>query len=290
MRIIYISGGLGNQLFQYIFARFAERYCPEETWYLDDSAFFDSPLHNGYELEKIWGIKANLLSDYFDADVWEEIIRLRKAGTGLPQTFSNMGVNLTLLAETNNFSYNGKVLYAPTNEFHPEILKLSDANVYYHGYWINKHWFARYREENRAELAFPALTDAKNIGYAEQINGCLSVGIHIRRGDFIDWKIDLPGEYYKSACQKVIETYPGVHFFVFSDELDWCRANAGALGLDLAPHTVYVSGNVHGRNYIDAQLLSMCQGLIMSNSSFCYFAALMDKNLKFWVNPTGREV
>ena len=101
MRIIFIGGGLGNQFFQYMFYRFAQRYCPEETWYLDDSGIFLRQSHNGYELEKIWGIRANLLSDYFDKDVWDEIIRLRKEEkVSLPTIFSNMGMSLTMIAET----------------------------------------------------------------------------------------------------------------------------------------------------------------------------------------------
>lgn len=290
MRILYMNGGLGNQLFQYIFYRFAQRYCPEESWYIDDSFFFATPQHNGYELEKIWGIKANLLSEYFEKDVWGEIIRLKKEGDSIPTIFSNMGMPLVMIAETSNYSYQGEVLMTPTNQFHPEILQISEENVYYHGYWINKHWFAQYREENLTELAFPPLTDPGNQRYAELIRGCLSVGIHIRRGDFVTLGWALPKDYYKQSCKEVAEQYPQAQFFVFSDDVDWCKANEKELGLDLAPRTVYITGNVHGRNYIDAQLMSMCKGLIMSNSSFCYFAALMNQNLKFWSNPTRREV
>jgi len=292
MRIQLLNGGLGNQLFQYIFVRFAERCCPEETWYFDDSAFFTVDQHNGYELEKIWGIKANLLSNYFDSDVWAEIIRLRKGGASLPQIFSDMGLPLSMVAETSDYSFNGRIVQVPANKFHPEIIKLTDGNnnIYYHGYWINKHWFAEYREENWAELAFPPLIGEQNLRYAEEINSCLSVGIHIRRGDFVTLGWTLPISYYQSACKAVVDAHPDSHFFVFTDEVDWCKANEETLGLNLSHHTVYVSGNNHGKNYIDAQLLSMCQGIIMSNSSFCYFATLMDKNLKFWVNPTQREV
>jgi len=292
VRIGLLNGGLGNQLFQYIFVRFAERYSPGETWYFDDSYFFINPCFNGYELEKIWGIKANLLSNYFDSDVWEEIIRLKKAGTSLPQIFLDMGLPLSMVAETSDYSFNGRILQLPANKFHPEIINLTDGNnnIYYHGYWINKHWFAQYCDENRSELAFPALIGEENIRYAEQINNCLSVGVHIRRGDFVTIGWALPMEYYPVACKSIVDAHPDCRFFVFSDDMDWCKANAEALGLNLAPHTVYVTGNSGERSYIDAQLLSMCQGIIMSNSSFCYFATLMDKNLKFWVNPTRREV
>lgn len=135
MRIQLLNGGLGNQVFQYLFVRFAERYCPEETWYFDDSAFFVSEQHNGYELEKIWGIKANLLSGYFDADVWEEIVRLRKEGTSLPQIFLDMGLPLSMVAETSDYAFNGRVMQVNANEFHPEITKIVDgsSNLYYRG-------------------------------------------------------------------------------------------------------------------------------------------------------------
>lgn len=70
MKIQYLNGGLANQVFQYIFVRFAELYYPAGgPWFLDDSFFFANQVHNGYELEKVFGIQANLLSRYFDADV-----------------------------------------------------------------------------------------------------------------------------------------------------------------------------------------------------------------------------
>ena len=290
MRIIFSAGGLGNQFFHYMFFRFAQRYCPEETWYLDDSSYFINKYHNGYELERVWGIKANLLSNYFNKDVWEEIIRLRRAETSLPTILSNMGLSLTMVTERSSCSYQGKVLMTPTSQFHPKILQIPEENIYYYGYWLNKQWFAQYYEENLAELAFPKLTDQENLRYADMIQNCLSVGIHVRRGDFVELGWALPLEYYQQSCKRILDTHPNAHFFVFSDDTDWCKANEEALGFDLAPRTVYVTGNGHGKNYIDAQLMSMCRGLIMSSSTFCYFAALMDRDLKFWINPTNREV
>lgn len=290
MRIQLLNGGLGNQVFQYLFVRFAERYCPGETWYFDDSEFFISNYHNGYEIEKVFGIKANLLSNYFDQDVWEEIIRLRKEGRSLPQTFMDMGLPISLVAETGDYAFNGKVRKVPVNGFYPEIVQIPEKNLYYHGYWINKHWFAHYREENLAELTFPDLTDLNNIRIAELIRTELSVGVHIRRGDFITVGWAMPPEYYKTATQKFLETWPDAHFFVFTDDPDWCRENSSDLGLDLPSQTTFVTGNMKGRNYIDLQLLSMCQGMILSKSSFCYLAALMDRNLKLYMNPTPREI
>lgn len=122
------------------------------------------------------------------------------------------------------------------------------------------------------------------------IQNSFSVGIHIRRGDFVSLGLALPAEYYLMACKEIAEGVPNVYFFVFTDDISWCKANEKALGLNLVPRMVYVTGNNHGKNYIDMQLMSMCKALIMSNSSFCYFAALMNQNLALCINPTPREV
>lgn len=45
MRIQYLNNRLANQVFQYIFVRFAELDYPEGCpWFLDDSSFF---IHQG---------------------------------------------------------------------------------------------------------------------------------------------------------------------------------------------------------------------------------------------------
>ena len=104
MKIQFLNGGLANQVFQYIFVRFAELYRPTEQWYFDDSFFWVNHVHNGYELENVFGIKANLLSQYFDEDVWKEIIDRKRNGVSLPQTFLDMGISISMLAETLNYS------------------------------------------------------------------------------------------------------------------------------------------------------------------------------------------
>lgn len=149
MKIQYLNGGLANQVFQYIFVRFAELYNPSDTpWLIDDSFFFVNQVHNGYELEKVFGIQANLLSRYFDEDVWQELIRNKQEGISIPQSFKNLGFDIQLLTETANYKehnpFDGKIFSIPSNEFHPEITSLPLPNVYYHGYWINTKWFRLY--------------------------------------------------------------------------------------------------------------------------------------------------
>ena len=294
MRIQFLNGGLANQVFQYIFVRFAELYQPTEQWYFDDSFFWVNQVHNGYELEKVFGIKANLLSQYFDEDVWEEVITRKKNGISLPQTFLDMGIPISMLAETTNYSkfnpFSGEVIRIGANEFHPEVTKIARENLYYHGYWINKQWLESYHDIICRELQFPIIEDERNTENANRIKNSLSVGIHVRRGDFVKLGYDIPLYYYKDSCKQFLNEYPMADFFVFSDDIEWCKQNDAGMGLNLASKTTYVSGNMEGNNYRDLQLLSMCRGMIMSNSSFCYLAALLDHNLDFFINPTKREI
>ena len=51
------------------------------------------------------------------------------------------------------------------------------------------------------------------------------------------------------------------------------------LGLDQFWTVTYVEGNTNGKNYVDMQLMSMCKGMVMSNSAFCYLAALLNRDL-----------
>lgn len=290
MKIQYLNGGLANQVFQYIFVRFAELHNPQsDPWLIDDSFFFVQNVHNGYELEKVFGIQANLLSKYFEEDVWQELIRNKKSGISIPQAFKNMGVDIQMVSEASNYPehnpFDGNIYQIHTNEFHPEITCLPLPNIYYHGYWINTGWFHAYADILRKELTFPLIDDERNTDYATQISNSLSIGVHIRRGDYVTIGWTLENNYYLQSMTALIKKYPKAAFFIFSDDLDWCESHAHELGFDLTNRIVYVKGNNHGQNFRDLQLMSMCKGLLMSNSAFCFLAALLNTNLEICMQP-----
>ncbi|MGN0326378.1 MAG: alpha-1,2-fucosyltransferase [Lachnospiraceae bacterium] len=291
MRIQYFNGGLANQVFQYIFYRYAQLSSPNpEEWFLDDSFFFFKKQHNGYELEKVFGVKPNLLSKQFEGDAWNYLVENRKNGIGMAENLANLGFHVSLIAEAQNYKtdnpYSGPVYPIPCNEYHPEILQFKDEIVYYFGYWINKNWLYQYKDQLMEELTFPALQDEMNIAYASKIKSTLSVGVHVRRGDYLSLGVEMDAVYYEQSVRNILKTHPKATLFVFSDEPDWCEEHADELGFSLSRETIFIRGNVAGRNYIDMQLLGMCKGMIMSNSAFCYLAALLSNSLEFFTNPT----
>lgn len=281
MKIQYLGNGFANQIRQYLFARYAERRNPKEIFLFDDSFFSAHPVHNGYELERVFSLKLNLASNFFSAEEWKKIVPHIKKGVSFPQILLNLGLSIVMVEDyCKHQRFRGEIVR--NCGFSPWIAELPYTNVYYYCLWSDPGWFAAYEEENRKELQFPQITDISNLKYEDKIKSSYSVGIHIRRGGFRARNWDLPAEVYKLACKRVVEEHPDAHFFIFSDDLDWCRANKIELGFHLAKKSTYITGNTGKNSYIDMQLLSMCRGMICNAvSSFSQVAGWLNPGLEF---------
>lgn len=86
MKIQFLNGGLANQAFQYVFARYYALSHPGDKMYLDDTYFLLNTVHNGYELEKVFGLKPPMLSECFDGRVWNFILEEKKKGKAFPRS------------------------------------------------------------------------------------------------------------------------------------------------------------------------------------------------------------
>lgn len=295
LRIQFLNGGLANQVFQYIFARYYELSHPGGgQMYLDDSYFALNTVHNGYELEKVFGVRPHMLSSLFDEDVWQHMLDERTKGKSIPQIFKDNGMDIIMLSESDGIyrgfnPFDGKVLVPDKKGYMPEVLDLP-ADVYYHGYWICKEWFDRYKDVLLKELTFPPLRDDAAKRLMDGIRKGRSLSIHVRRGDYVRLKI----AYAAQDHRELIGTWTdrlGADWdlYVFSDDIDWCRANSAEMGFDIFRSVCYVEGNTGADAYIDMQLMSMCKGMIISNSAFSFLAALLNRDKIACLGPDDRN-
>lgn len=304
MKTVLINGGLGNQVFQYIFGRTTELFTGEKVIF-DDSYFF-SPVGykhaNGVSAQKLrlkeaFDIDIAQLSNSLDPTTWHEILDLtfhpqKGKPRSVPEYLKSQYKDLTLIAETSDFTFDGPTLSTPTCVYNPQIYAVPSP-TYYHGYWINKWWLESYKDILLKELTFKPLTEPHNLAYAKQINATTSVALHIRKFSIEGYNWDLSPEFYRQAMRTFTSQLENPTFFVFSDVLSYCKSAYQELGLDLAAdRIIFVEGNeADGLNYRDMQLMSMCKHMIIANSSFSYLAALLNTHPnKLIANPTSREI
>lgn len=293
MKIVFLNGGLANQVFQYIFFRYAEINKPEEEWILDDSFFFVNSVHNGYELDKVFGLKPKLLSHAFDTDVWDYMIQLKtEQNKSIPQILMDNGTDISMMAETETWKkwnpFEGTVRILSDGKFDPKVITCP-GEVYYHGYWIDKGWFRAIERKLRKELVFPEIDDPQNAEYMKQIESTESCSIHVRRGDFVELGVAASDDIYHDWIEEMMEHAPHMTLFVFSDDLDYCRTHMAEMGLDLPEKTVFIEGNRKDKAFRDMQLMSRCRYMIYANSSFSYLAALLNTNLNGFISQPNRR-
>ena len=140
----------------------------------------------------------------------------------------------------------------------------------------------RIDREIREAFRFPPIEDAENLAFAERIAGCEAVAIHVRRGDMLPTS----GKYYKSGYFRRAVGYMKRHvrnpvFFFFSDpdSARWCQANSDVFGLNpKKDKIVYVSCNGGRSSYRDMQLMAQCAHNIVTNSSFGWWGAYLNRN------------
>jgi hypothetical protein len=159
--------------------------------------------------------------------------------------------------------------------FDPKVLELNDGR-YLDGYFQSEKYFKDIEPTIRKELRLNHLSFNHEVrAYKEKIANSNSVGIHIRRGDYLSSPLhhvcDLT--YYLKAITSMRERLTSPQFFVFSDDLSWCRQNLHDANCDF----VEVSGQKE--NFVpDFWLLSLCKHTIIPNSTFSWWAAWLNEN------------
>ena len=284
-RITYLNGGLGNQLCQYFFYRFLE--CTGKAPVIaDDTFFYHKNEHNGLEIEKLFGYRMKKLSDYLPGPVFIDMVNRKVNGESVPEQIYQAGYSISVIGEANAPEFSGPISWMMS--YFPAAAK-NTGLTYYHVYAILGDYFLDLAKANAINPhPFPPLKGEQNEKYAGEIKSTESVALHIRKGDFIKMGWDAPPEVYKNAVEAVSKSVNNPTFFVFSDDLKYCKEHIEELGL-MGRNAIFVEGNERPNNYIDMQLMTMCKHRIMNNSSFCLCAALFREDregLILNLNPT----
>ena len=269
MKIVNLAGGLGNQMFQYAFALMLQERYPDECVMIDTqhyhSLFFKRfgsvNLHNGYEIDKIFPNATLQKAGFRD---------LIKVTYYIPNYIaSRISRRLLPIRATEYVSP-----YSENYSFNEAVFTSGDR--YYEGYWQCAAYYHDIQPLLRHTFAPPAPNEY-NASMIDRIKNSRSVGIHVRRGDY-KYAPELNGicntAYYAKAIAKATEDGEKRTFFVFSNDMAWCKEHLQPM----APEhdMVFVEGNKGKDSCWDMFLMTYCSQLIIANSSFSWWGAFLN--------------
>ena len=266
MIIVKLVGGLGNQLFQYAFARSMSSRLKTD-FRLDVNSFKTYYKLHKYSLDN-FNIKKNLSKDSdFFGFVW-----LIKQNNIFHTFYKNLRLKSKLMP-----------FYYPEQMFHFDPSVFSKNGTYFDGFWQTEKYFKEIAPELRKELTLnkPLSEYSRNI--LEKIRNSRAISIHVRRADYVtdSYANIVHGacsmDYYKSAIAYIRKRESSPSFFVFSDDYDWAVENFKS-----SEYPVSCVKNTAEKNYEDLILMSSCTHHIIANSSFSWWGA--------WLNPSKDKI
>jgi hypothetical protein len=161
------------------------------------------------------------------------------------------------------------------NQFHfsPDILYASN-NVYLDGYWQSEKYFIEIADTIRQEFVLKLKPDEQNALLVEAIDKVNAVSVHVRRGDYVSNSLvsaihgTCSSEYFNTAMRLIVQQIHDPHFFVFSDDIQWCQSN-----INTSYPLTFVDYNGPDNAHEDLRLMSLCRHHVIANSSFSWWGA-----------------
>jgi len=254
--IVKFNGGLGNQMFQWAFARSLEQKTGIQTFL--DMTFFKKNYSRPYELD-VFSMNVKKIQDFWANFKLNTIWKFRRKLGGK--------------------RFLGTYIYEePHFEFDPNVFNVT-KNSYIHGFFQSEKYFNHIEKELREDFQFKNPPDSTNQELIEKINSTNSISLHIRRGDYVQKKryqnvyATCSLDYYKKGVELIAEHFPNPTLYIFSDDIEWVKEN-----LKLPYESVYVSHNTGAKSYEDLRLMSLCKHNVIANSSFSWWGAWLNDN------------
>lgn len=276
MIIARIRGRLGNQLFQYAMAR-SLAWERETELRLDLTHF----LFEGYEC-RLPAFKTDFrlasLSDIGCPVLTSHLVRAagRMSADGAMERLDAKATR-SVPRFSKRAYIRERTRFIGYDERAADSILTSGGDIYLDGFWQSQKWFEKSRDRILDELGLAAEPPKEMMNWIEKMHMEGSVALHVRRGDYAR-----PGtgeiygvcdeRYYRAAEKAILERVRSPHFFVFSDDLAWAKDN---LKLH-SPFTLVETQEL--QDYHELLLMSSCQHNIISNSTFGWWGAYLNRD------------
>ena len=249
MVFVSLSGGLGNQMFQFAFGlSYAERN--KETLILETSELQS-------DVKREYALGAFNINNTCITSNPKELSFFKRLSLGIFGTIKDIKEKAEFKFDSDFSHIKGQI----------RLL----------GYWQNQKYFEDFKEEifSIFSLKKPGTTFC---ALSEKYHELQTVSIHVRRGDYVS---DLQTnqvhgtcslDYYKDAIEMINKSNPAIKFtyLIFSDDKAWSKEAFS-----------FLQDKEIIEQLLDAEeliLMSQCTHNIIANSSFSWWAACLNKN------------
>lgn len=271
MIVVRIWEGLGNQLFQYAFARKMqllgnEVYLDTTPDYLSDYSYFYSKRQYGLDFfhTRVPQASPELLEKY-------RFVKQKNKTDKIIYELSRIGLwKYKYIEESNAWDYSGEYDRLRGN------------------YYI-KGWFQRpYFFENVRDVLVKEIRPVNKIKISKPLAALLkapnTVAVHIRKGDYkISAHSFLPIQYYQKAMEYTNNNLGNAQYLFFSTDMAWVKEKLGG-----REKCFYIDQFGKFEDFEEMMIMSRCANNIISNSTFSWWAAWLNQNpYKIVCAPNG---
>lgn len=260
MPTIKLQWWLWNQMFEYALAYSLSRDFHEAImldWYFLENRFFSADwTFRPYELDAF-----HILKNYPTGNkYWNKIIHPM-----IQQFFKKLYYWDRYIQEKNGW-----------------FITDFPHNAYLDGWFQSFRYFENYFQEIQDIFTVKTPISWKNKDFL----GCIdavwkkAVSLHVRRGDYVTldgankWHGVCSIDYYEKAISYMLNQSTDSVFFVFSDDIKWCKEH---IHFPVWVKAYYIDHNGTAW-YEDLRLMYHCSHHIIANSSFSWWWAYLGRN------------
>jgi hypothetical protein len=276
---IHLVGGLGNQMFQYAFGTaLAQHY--QTNLAFDDSWYGRLPAGDTSRQMDLRGLKISntqFITPQKEAFSFVKSMRLKK----LLQSFLPSGP--VIHREKNGFVFDSSVF---------ALNSAKTQNHFFIGYWQAFNYIDTIRAQLQSEFQPRTGLNQHYQYYRSLMQSSPAAMVHVRRGDYVHLPAAaqfhgvLSLNYYLAGMRLILEREPNTHFFLFSDDLPWCKEN-----FPQEFKITYIERNEAADSAAqEIDLMTYCKHFIIANSSFSWWGAWLRKNVDGLVIAPNRWI
>lgn len=281
MIIVRLIGGMGNQMFQYAFARnlmlqYGGECYLDLTWYKEKNR----KKHEVYMLDRFQlypGIKLittkKELNEKVNRKNRKKLWRNQFCYKVVFHLFGREKAVAYTLKKNQELSRLGIYDYGFWYDYLDFEIDTKLVN-YFIGYWQTETYFYQIGETLKREFQIKEGAASFTQVPCPKEKNCKNVAIHIRAGDYLenDNVMVCTDAYYQKAVHYLKQQEENLCFYIFSNDITWVKEHMAFAAMD---KFIFVTET---KNALE-DFISMihCDSYIISNSTFCWWAQYLSK-------------